>query len=77
MPAARTYPGVYIEEIPSGVRTIMGVGTLVTAFVGPAKRGKIAQAGEPVGMQHLLSAAQAGCAKLERPITEGDIAGWV
>jgi len=41
MPAALTYPGVYIEEIPSGVRTIMGVPTSVTAFVGRAKKGKL------------------------------------
>jgi len=41
MPAALTYPGVYIEEIPSGVRTIMGVPTSITAFVGRAKRGPV------------------------------------
>lgn len=41
MPAALTYPGVYIEEIPSGVRTIMGVATSITAFVGRAKKGKL------------------------------------
>jgi phage tail sheath protein FI len=34
MPVAPTYPGVYIEEIPSGVRTITGVATSVAAFVG-------------------------------------------
>ncbi len=34
-----TYPGVYIEEIPSGVRTITGVATSITAFVGRAARG--------------------------------------
>jgi phage tail sheath protein FI len=39
MPAALTYPGVYIEEIPSGVRTITGVATSITAFVGRAVRG--------------------------------------
>lgn len=39
MPVALTYPGVYIEEIPSGVRTITGVATSVTAFVGRAQRG--------------------------------------
>ncbi|QIO61597.1 phage tail sheath C-terminal domain-containing protein [Rhizobium leguminosarum] len=39
MPSALTYPGVYIEEIPSGVRTIVGVGTSIAAFVGRAKRG--------------------------------------
>lgn len=39
MPVALTYPGVYIEEIPSGVRTITGVATSITAFVGRALRG--------------------------------------
>lgn len=29
-----SYPGVYIEEIPSGVRTITGVATSIAAFVG-------------------------------------------
>ena len=39
MPVAPTFPGVYIEEIPSGVRTITGVATSITAFVGRALRG--------------------------------------
>jgi phage tail sheath protein FI len=39
MPITPTYPGVYIEEIPSGVRTITGVATSITAFVGRALRG--------------------------------------
>src|SRR5438034_9126493 len=39
MPTAPTYPGVYIEEIPSGVRTIVGVATSVTAFIGRTKLG--------------------------------------
>lgn len=30
-----------------------------------------------VGMRHLLAAAQVEYAKLERPLTEGEIAGWV
>ena len=34
-----TYPGVYIEERPSGVHTIVGVSTSVTAFVGAAATG--------------------------------------
>jgi phage tail sheath protein FI len=44
MPSALTYPGVYVEEIPSGVRTITGVATSVTAFVGKAYRGPVNQA---------------------------------
>jgi len=39
MPVALTYPGVYVEEIPSGVRTITGVATSITAFIGRALRG--------------------------------------
>src|SRR6266404_3728040 len=45
MPATLTYPGVYIEEIPSGVRTITGVATSITAFLGRVARGP---ANEPV-----------------------------
>jgi phage tail sheath protein FI len=39
-----TYPGVYIEEIPSGVRTITGVATSITAFVGRALSGPVNEA---------------------------------
>jgi uncharacterized protein len=45
MPSSLSFPGVYIEEVPSGVRTITGVATSVTAFVGGASSG---QANEPV-----------------------------
>ncbi|MBD2261419.1 phage tail sheath subtilisin-like domain-containing protein [Pseudanabaena sp. FACHB-2040] len=41
MPIMPTYPGVYIEEVPSGVRTITGVATSITAFVGRALRGPV------------------------------------
>ena len=41
MPVQTTYPGVYIEEIPSGVRPIVGVSTSVTAFVGRARQGPV------------------------------------
>ena len=39
MPATLTYPGVYIEEVPSGVRTITGVATSIALFIGWAARG--------------------------------------
>lgn len=45
MPVTPTFPGVYIEEVPSGVRTITGVATSITAFVGRTRRGPT---GEPV-----------------------------
>jgi hypothetical protein len=31
----------------------------------------------PVGMAHLLRAARAEYAKIERPLTDGEIAAWV
>ncbi len=45
MPVTPTYPGVYIEEIPSGVRTIAGVATSIAAFVGWAPQGPTDAAG--------------------------------
>jgi phage tail sheath protein FI len=39
MPVQLSYPGVYVEEVPSGVRTITGVATSITAFIGRALRG--------------------------------------
>ena len=44
MPVAVSYPGIYVEEIPSGVRTITGVATSITAFIGRAKRGPVDKA---------------------------------
>jgi len=39
-----TYPGVYVEEIASGVHTISGVATSIAAFVGWAAQGPTNQA---------------------------------
>lgn len=44
MPVTPTYPGVYIQEIPSGVRTITGVATSITAFIGYTQRGPTSEA---------------------------------
>src|SRR5262245_50363433 len=41
MPMTLTYPGVYIEEVPSGVRTITGVATSIAAFVGWTAKGPV------------------------------------
>lgn len=40
MPVTLSYPGVYIEEVPSGVRTISGVATSIAAFVGYTRQGE-------------------------------------
>lgn len=44
MPVAVSYPGVYIQEIPSGVRTITGVSTSIAAFFGRTQKGPINKA---------------------------------
>ncbi len=44
MPQALTYPGVYVEEVPSGVRTITGVATSIGLFIGWAARGSTTKA---------------------------------
>ncbi len=41
MPVTPTYPGVYIEEVPSGVHPITGVATAITAFVDVFRRGPL------------------------------------
>ncbi|MEQ8651708.1 MAG: phage tail sheath subtilisin-like domain-containing protein [Kiloniellales bacterium] len=48
MPVQLSYPGVYIQEVPSGVRTITGVATSITAFIGRAYRGPV---NDPVRVQ--------------------------
>jgi uncharacterized protein len=41
VPTTPTYPGVYIEEVPSGVRTVTPVGTSIAAFVDRFRRGPL------------------------------------
>ena len=44
MPVRPTYPGVYIEEIPSGVRPVAAVATSTAAFVGTFRKGLLDEA---------------------------------
>jgi phage tail sheath protein FI len=44
MPLPLSYPGVYVEEVPSGVRTIAGVATSIGLFIGWARRGSTEKA---------------------------------
>jgi len=43
MAVSPTFPGVYIQEVPSGVRTIVGVGTSIGMFIGTSKKGPISK----------------------------------
>lgn len=44
MAVSPTYPGVYVQEVPSGVHTIVGVSTSITLFIGRAASGPMLQA---------------------------------
>lgn len=44
MAVSVSYPGVYIDEVPSGVRTIAGVSTSIALFAGWSARGSVAEA---------------------------------
>ena len=44
MPVQVSYPGVYIQEVPSGVHTITGVSTSIAAFFGRTQKGPIDRA---------------------------------
>jgi uncharacterized protein len=39
-----TYPGVYVEEVSSGVRPLAAASTSIAAFVGVAEKGPVGQA---------------------------------
>ena len=41
MPPTLTYPGVYVNELPSAVQPIVGVPTSVAAFYGRAPQGQV------------------------------------
>jgi hypothetical protein len=43
MPVPTAYPGVYVEEIPSVVRTIAAVATSITAFIGRTPNGPVTE----------------------------------
>ena len=50
MAPAPNYPGVYVEEISSGVRTIKSTATSICAFVGRTQRGPLANTDGPVAV---------------------------
>jgi hypothetical protein len=41
MPVQTSYPGVYVQEISSGVHPITGVSTSIAVFIGRAKKGPL------------------------------------
>lgn len=49
MAEALSYPGIYVNEVSSGVRTITGAATSVAAFIGRARQGPVDRAVDIVG----------------------------
>lgn len=54
MPIQPTYPGVYIQEVSSGVRTITGVSTSIAAFFGRTLKGPLNKAVRCLGYADFL-----------------------
>ncbi len=50
MPVALSYPGVYIQEVPSGVRTVTSVATSIGAFIDFFREGPVDEAVQIFGM---------------------------
>jgi uncharacterized protein len=49
MPAELLHPGVYVQEVPSGVRPIQGVSTSTAAFIGITDMGPLPGTLSPTG----------------------------
>ncbi len=83
MPQQLTYPGVYIEEVPSGVRTITGVATSIAAFVDSFKRGPTDKAVQILGMADFerefggLYASSEGSYAIQQFFLNGGSEAWV
>ncbi len=56
MPIAPTFPGVYIQEVPSGVHTITGVATSIAAFIGRTSKGKMNKATRILSLSDFIRA---------------------
>lgn len=83
MPITPTYPGVYIEEVPSGVRAITGVSTSVAAFIGYVKKGPMNKAVQIFNMGDFerefggLDAKSEVCYAVQQFFLNGGQEAWV
>ena len=83
MAVTPTYPGVYVEEIPSGVRTITGVSTAIGAFVDFFPRGPMNQAVEVFSFADFerqfggLDLRSEGSYAIQQFFLNGGTAAWV
>jgi hypothetical protein len=84
MPNAPTYPGLYVQEIPSGVHPIAGVSTSDTAFIDYFPQGPVGVATRVTGFDSFLrqfgplldSGSPAGYAVMQFFVNGGQVA-WI
>jgi len=83
MPTTYTYPGVYVEELPSGVHTITGVSTSDTAFVDFFRQGPMGEATRITGFQDFqrvfggLDSLSAASYQIRQFFENGGQVAWV
>jgi hypothetical protein len=83
VPVTPTYPGVYIEEIPSGVHPITGVATSIGAFVDVFSRGPLNSAVEVLSFADFerdfggLAAASEASYGIQQFFLNGGSDAWV
>ena len=83
MPVTPTFPGVYIEEVPSGVHPITGVATSIAAFVDYFQRGPMNEAVEIFSVADFerifggLDAASEGSYAIQQFFLNGGTHAWV
>ena len=83
MSIATSYPGVYVQEISSGVRTITGVSTSVAAFVGFFPKGAMNKAVQVFNMADFtrefggLHAQSEACYAIQQFFANGGAEAWV
>ena len=83
MPVTPTYPGVYIEEVPSSVRPIAGVQTSIGAFIDDFRRGPRDAAVQLLGMSDFervyggLSATSEASYAIQQFFLNGGTGAWV
>ncbi|WP_321416886.1 phage tail sheath C-terminal domain-containing protein [uncultured Desulfobacter sp.] len=83
MSIATSYPGVYVQEISSGVRTITGVSTSVAAFVGFFPKGPMDKAVQVFNMANFtrefggLHAQSEACYAIQQFFANGGAEAWV
>jgi phage tail sheath protein FI len=73
MPEAYLYPGVYVQEIPSGVHPIAGVSTSDTAFVDFFPRGPV---DEPVRITSFADFERRGGLEAQRSMRQQFLFEW-